>query len=183
MSYKWYVLQVYSGFEEKVAELIRTDLEKEGMENEVTEIFVPKESHKQVKNGNVSIVERKIHQGYIYIRMKFSEKLYDLIKKINKVSGFLGGVKASGLGVSEPLSVMQKEIDEIKKLLDVGVEEKPVSFEYSVGEKVQVLEGPFQSFTGIIQEIDDIKSRLKVVISIFNRETFIDLSSEQIKKV
>ena len=182
MKAKWYIVQVYSGFEEKVAEAIRADSSKEGLSDQIEEIFIPKENAKQVKNGSVDYVERKIHQGYLYVKMIFSEKLYSLIKNVNKVSGFLGGNKSSKSGVSEPLSVSEREISAIKQLLDVKSEEKALSSFYGVGDRVQVLEGPFQSFTGLIQEVDDLKARLKVAISIFNRETLIDLNSDQIKK-
>jgi transcriptional antiterminator NusG len=183
MTAKWYILQVYSNFEDKVAEALTVNAEKDGVSHLIEEIFIPKEIVKQVKNGKTIQVEKRLFQGYLYLKCDLKNELHDVIKKIPRVSNFLGATKTNS-GKTDPTPVSEKEIAKIKELVDV----KTVSavnniIHFDVGEKVQVIDGPFQSFFGIIKEIDIDRFRLKLSISIFNRDTPVDLEYHQVKKI
>lgn len=181
MTAKWYILQVYSNFEDKVAEALTFNSEKDGASHLIEEIFIPKETVKQVRNGKVTEVERKLFQGYLYLKCQLQNELHDVIRKIPRVSGFLGTDKANNR--TDPLPVPQHEIDRIKQLVDASKEQATNVIHFDVGEKVQVIDGPFQSFSGIIKEVDADRLRLKLSISIFNRDTPVDLEYHQVKKV
>ena len=182
MSAKWYILQVYSNFEDKVGQTLLANSEKEGLSHLVEEVFIPKEAVKQIKNGKAIYVERKLYQGYIYVKIDLTDSLYNVIRDIPRVSGFLGANK-SGVGRLDPIPVSEKEIKRIKDVVSHRSEASVSAFSFDVGEKVQVIDGPFQSFSGFVEGVDIERERLKLSISIFNRETPVELEYHQVKKV
>ena len=179
---KWYILQVYSNFEDKVGQALLENAEKEGLDNRVEEVFVPKETIKQVKNGKAVEVEKKLYQGYLYLKIDLNDALYNLIRDIPRVSGFLGANK-TGLGRVAPIPVSDKEIEKIKDVVSNREEVNTTTIAFEVGEKVTVTDGPFQSFSGFVEGVDVERARLKLSISIFNRETPVELEYHQVKKV
>ena len=171
----WYIVQAYSGFEKKVVESIKDILSKNKLESHLDEILVPTHQVTEVKKGKRTKKERKYFPGYILIRVDLNKQIYHLIKNLQKVSGFLGSADKPS-----PLSD-----DEIKRILgqvsESAINQKSgISFE--IGEKVKVCDGPFASFNGLIEEIDEEKSRLKVSVSIFGRATPVDLEFIQVEK-
>ena len=171
----WYIVQAYSGFEKKVAETIKEELKKNKLESKIGEILIPTHQITQVKKGKRTKKESKYFPGYVLIKLDLTNQIYHLIKNLAKVSGFLGsGDKATPISDSE-----------IKRILgqvsETAVSQKTgISFE--IGEKVKVCDGPFASFNGLIEEIDEEKSRLKVSVSIFGRATPVDLEFNQVEK-
>ena len=171
----WYIVQAYSGFEKKVVESIKDILSKNKLESHLDEILVPTHQVTEVKKGKRTKKERKYFPGYILIRVDLNKQIFHLIKNLQKVSGFLGSADKPS-----PLSD-----DEIKRILgqvsESAINQKSgISFE--IGEKVKVCDGPFASFNGLVEEIDEDKSRLKVSVSIFGRPTPVDLDFNQVEK-
>ena len=171
----WYIVQTFSGFEQKVAESLKDIIKKKSLDDKIEEVLVPMHEVTQVKRGKRVQRKKKYFPSYVLVRMELSKELYHMIKNINKVTGFLG----SG---GSPVPVPEKEIDKIIGRIKEGslVPEPKVSFD--IGEQVKVCEGPFASFNGIVEEVDEEKSRLKVSVSIFGRPTPIDLEYNQVEK-
>lgn len=181
MTAKWYILQVYSNFEDKVSETLTMNAEKDGVSHLIEEIFIPKEIVKEVKNGKIVQTEKRLFQGYVYLKCDLKSQLHDVIRKIPRVSGFLGTNKTNGR--ADPLPVPEKEVMRIKQLMDTSKVQAVDVITFDIGEKVQVIDGPFQSFFGLVKEVDADRLRLKLSISIFNRDTPVDLEYHQVKKV
>ena len=171
----WYIVQAYSGFEKKVVESIKDELKKHKLSNKLEEILVPTHQVTEVKKGKRTKKEKKFFPGYVLIKLELTKEIYHMIKNLQKVSGFLG----SG---EKPTPISDNEIKRILgQVSDNAVIQKAgVSFE--IGEKVKVCDGPFASFNGLIEEIDEEKSRLKVSVSIFGRATPVDLEFNQVEK-
>ena len=172
---RWYVLHAYSGYEQKVADSIVDQASKLGISEHVEEVSVPTQSLVEVKRGVRINSERKIFPGYILIKMTLNDDTWHIIKNTPKLSGFLG---TKGI----PVPVSDKEVEKILGQIKDGVAQPKSGVEYSVGEKVQVIDGPFASFTGLVEDIDEDKSRLKVSVSIFGRPTPVDLEYNQVEK-
>ena len=171
----WYIIQSHSSFENKVASQIREEAEKSKILDKIEDIIVPTHDITEVKRGKRVQRKKKYFPGYILIKSEMDNQLYHLIKNLKKVSGFLGS-KGS------PVPVSQKEIDKILGNIKDGVAQAKTGIEYSVGEKVQVIDGPFASFSGMVEDIDEEKLRLKVSVSIFGRPTPVDLEYNQVEK-
>ena len=171
----WYIVQSHSSFENKVAQLIKEEAEKAKISDKIEEIIVPTHDITEVKRGKRVQRKRKYFPGYVLIKSEMDNNIYHLIKNIKKVSGFLGS-KGS------PVPVSDKEIEKILGQIKDGVVQPKSGIEYSVGEKVQVIDGPFASFTGLVEDIDEEKSRLKVSVSIFGRPTPVELEYNQVEK-
>ena len=171
----WYIVQAYSGFEKKVVEPIKEILKKHKLAENLEEILVPTHQVTEVKKGKRTKKEKKFFPGYVLIKLELTKEIYHMIKNLQKVSGFLG----SG---EKPTPISDNEIKRILgQVSDNAVIQKAgVSFE--IGEKVKVCDGPFASFNGLIEEIDEEKSRLKVSVSIFGRATPVDLEFNQVEK-
>ena len=171
----WYIVQAYSGFEKKVVEAIKDELKKHKLSDKLSEILVPTHQVTEVKKGKRTKKEKKFFPGYVLIKLELTKEIYHMIKNLQKVSGFLG----SG---EKPTPISDNEIKRILgQVSDNAVIQKAgVSFE--IGEKVKVCDGPFASFNGLIEEIDEEKSRLKVSVSIFGRATPVDLEFNQVEK-
>jgi len=172
----WYIVQSHSNFENKVAELIKEESQKAKISDKVEEIVVPTHDVTEVKRGKRIQRKKKYFPGYVLIKAEMDNELYHLIKNLKRVSGFLGSK-----GV--PVPVSDNEIERILGQIKDGVAQPKSGIEYVIGEKVQVVDGPFASFTGMVEDIDEEKSRLKVSVSIFGRPTPVDLEYNQVEKV
>ncbi len=172
----WYIVQSYSSFENKVAQLIKDEAQKAKVSDKIEEIIVPTHDITEVKRGKRVQRKKKYFPGYVLIKSEMDNNIYHMIKNIKKVSGFLG---SKGM----PVPVSDKEIEKILGQIKDGVVQPKSSVDYSVGEKVQVIDGPFASFSGLVEDIDEIKSRLKVSVSIFGRPTPVDLDYNQVEKI
>jgi transcription termination/antitermination protein NusG len=182
MAFKWYVVQVYASFEDKVAQMIQENVKKEALEDTLSEILIPSEAVKVVKRGKLIERSRRLHQGYVYIHANLTDKLYHVITQIPRVSGFLSAAYTKGAAKKRPLEVSEREIQAIRLMISDICEDKSHQIRFEIGEKVQITDGPFQSFVGYIQEIDVSKLRLKLSVSIFNRDTPVELEFHQVKK-
>ena len=172
----WYIVQSYSSFENKVAQLIKEEAEKAKISEKIEEIIVPTHDITEVKRGKRVQRKKKYFPGYVLIKSEMDNNIYHMIKGIKKVSGFLG-YKGT------PVPVSDKEVEKILGQIKDGVAQPGSSIEYNIGEKVQVIDGPFASFNGLVEEIDEDKSRLKVSVSIFGRPTPVDLEYHQVEKI
>jgi len=172
---KWYIVQSHSNFENKVAGLIKEGAEKAKISEKIDQIVVPTHDITEVKRGKRVQRKRKYFPSYILVKMEMNKELYHMIKNIQKVTGFLGTAGA-------PVPVSDKEIDKILGQIKDGVAQPKSAIEYNIGEKVQVIDGPFASFTGLVEDIDEEKLRLKVSVSIFGRPTPVDLEYNQVEK-
>ena len=171
----WYIVQTFSGFEQKVAETLKEIIKTKELNDKISDVLVPMHEVTEVKRGKRVQRKKKYFPSYVLVKMEMNKQIYHMIKNIQKVTGFLG--KAG-----EPARVSDKEIDKILGNIKEGslVPEPTVSFD--IGEQVKVCEGPFSSFTGLVEEIDEEKSRLKVSVSIFGRPTPIELEYNQVEK-
>ena len=175
MAMRWYVLHVYSGFEKKVAESIKEQAEKKGWGNWVGEVLVPTETVVDVQKGKKVESERKFFPGYVLIQMEMNDDTWHMIKQTPKTTGFLGGKK--------PVAMTQKEAEHVMQQMQEGFEKPRSRVVYETGEQVRVIDGPFASFTGVIDEVDTEKTRMKVSVTIFGRPTSVDLDFAQVEKV
>lgn len=175
MTAQWYIVHAYSNFEKKVADAIRQTAAEKGLTENFEEILVPTEDVVEVRRGRKINSERKFFPGYVLVKMDMTDEAYHLVKDTPKVTGFLG----SG---NKPLPVTQKEIDRIIGQIEEGVERPRPSVTYEIGESVRVIDGPFASFSGIVEEVEEEKARLKVAVSIFGRATPVELEYAQVEK-
>jgi transcriptional antiterminator NusG len=171
----WYIIQSHSGFENKVAQLIKEEAKKAEISEKIEEIIIPTHDVTEVKRGKRVQRKKKYFPGYVLIKSEMDMNIYHMIKNIKKVSGFLGS-KGS------PIPVSDKEIEKILGQIKDGVAQPQSAIEYNIGEKVQVIDGPFASFNGLIEDIDEEKLRLKVSVLIFGRPTPVDLEYNQVEK-
>ena len=171
----WYIVQAYSGFEKKVVESIKDILVKNKLESHVGEMLVPTQEVTEVKKGKRTKKERKYFPGYVLLKVELTKQIYHLIKNLTKVSGFLG----SG---DKPTPISDTEIQRILGQVSENADSQKSGISFEIGEKVKVCDGPFASFNGLIEEIDEEKSRLKVSVSIFGRATPVDLEFNQVEK-
>jgi len=171
----WYIVQSHSNFENKVAGLIKEEAEKANISEKIDEIVVPTHDVTEVKRGKRIQRKKKYFPGYVLIKTEMDNDLYHMIKNLKRVSGFLG---SKGI----PVPVSDKEIEKILGQIKDGVAQPKSGIEYIIGEKVQVVDGPFASFSGMVEEIDEEKLRLKVSVSIFGRPTPVDLEYNQVEK-
>ena len=175
MAARWYVLHVYSGFEAKVAEAIRDKAQKQGIEDRIEDIMVPTEEVVEIKRGQKVNSERKVFPGYVLAKMDMSDQIWHLVKDTPKVTGFLGGG-------NKPVPISEKEAARLMTQLQEGIEKPRAAITFEIGEKVKVMEGPFASFEGLVEEIDEAKGRVKVSVSIFGRATPVELEFGQVEK-
>jgi transcriptional antiterminator NusG len=176
MAMRWYVLHVYSGFENKVAEAIKDKAKKKGLEDKVEDIMVPKEEIVEVKRGQKVNTERKVFPGYVLAKIDMNDDVWHMIKDTPKVTGFLGAS-------NKPAPISEKEAARLIQQLQEGVERPRSSITFDIGEEVKVSEGPFASFNGTVEEVDEEKGRLKVSVSIFGRATPVELEFGQVEKM
>ena len=172
----WYVIHVYSGFENKVAQSIREQARQKGVEDQIVDVQVPTEEVVRVRRGTKVSSERKFFPGYVLVKMELTDQAYHLIKNTPKVTGFLG----SG---SKPMPVSEREVARIIGAIEEGVERPKPTIMFEIGEQVKVTDGPFASFNGSVEDVDEERARLKVTVSIFGRATPVELEYSQVEKV
>jgi transcriptional antiterminator NusG len=175
MTARWYIVHVYSGFENKVAAAIHEQAEANGLDDDIEEVMVPTEEVVQMRRGQKVNAERKFFPGYVLVKMNLSDEAYHLIKDTTKVTGFLG----TG---GRPSPISEAEAQRIMHQVQEGIERPKPSITFEVGEQVRVCDGPFASFNGLVEEIDEERARLKVSVSIFGRATPVELEYGQVEK-
>jgi transcription termination/antitermination protein NusG len=176
MTSRWYAVHAYSNFERKVAESIREQAKQRGLADLFEEILVPTEKVVEVRRGRKVDAERKFFPGYVLVKMKLTDDAYHLIKNTPKVTGFLGSD-------NKPMPLSDAEADRIIHQVQEGIERPKPSVSFEVGEQVRVSDGPFASFNGTVEEVDEARSRLKVAVSIFGRATPVELEFGQVEKL
>ena len=175
MARRWYSVSVLSNFEKKIAEQIRTSVIEAGLEGEIEEVLVPTEEVIEVRRGKKVTTERRFMPGYVLVRMEMSDQGYHLINSMNRVTGFLGPQ-------GRPMPMRDAEVNAILNRVQEGEEAPRTLLTFEVGEKVKVNDGPFEDFDGLVEFVDDANQRLKVTVSIFGRETPVELEFTQVSK-
>ena len=171
----WYIVQTFSGFEQKVAETLKDLIQKKKLDDKINEVLVPTHEVTVVKKGKRVQKKKKYFPSYLLVRMEMNKELYHMIKDIQKVTGFLGTT-------GNPVPVSDIEIGKILGNIKEGSLSPEPSLSFEVGEQVKVCEGPFASFSGLVEEVDEDKLKLKVAVSIFGRPTPIELEYSQVEK-
>jgi transcriptional antiterminator NusG len=175
MTARWYVVNVYSGSEKKVAESIREQAVLKKMDDRILEVLVPTEQVVEVRKGTKVNAEHKFFPGYILVKMEMSDDTWHVVKDTPRVSGFLGSR-------NKPQAISENEVKRIMEQIEEGIERPTTQVYFEVGEQVRVTDGPFASFVGVVEEVDNEKSRLKVSVSIFGRYTPVELEFSQVEK-
>ncbi len=176
MAKRWYVVHVYSGFEKKIAQQIKEDAARKGLADLIDEVLVPAEEVVELRRGQKVNAERKFFPGYVLAKMEMTDETWHLVKDTPKVTGFLGTKL-------RPSPITESEADRILKQSAEGVENRRPAILFEIGEQVRVADGPFTSFNGTIEDIDEEKGRVKVSVSIFGRSTPVELEYGQVEKV
>ena len=175
MAARWYIVHVYSGFESKVANSIQEQAALRSLDDNIQEIMVPTEEVVQIRRGQKINAERKFFPGYVLVKMELSDEAYHLIKDTPKVTGFLGTA-------GNPSPISEAEAQRVMRQVQEGIERPKPSITFEVGEQVRVSDGPFASFNGMVEEVDEERARLKVSVSIFGRATPVELEYGQVEK-
>jgi len=173
---RWYIVHAYSNFEKKVQESIREQAKQRGLDDHFEEILVPVETVTEMRRGRKVNAERKFFPGYVLVKMDLTDEDYHLIKNTPKVTGFLGSD-------NKPMPITEAEANRILHQVQEGIERPKPSVSFEVGEQVRVSDGPFASFNGVVEEVDEARSRVKVAVSIFGRATPVELEFGQVEKL
>ena len=173
---RWYIVHAYSNFEKKVAESIREQAKQRNLEDHFEQVMVPTETVTEVRRGRKVNAERKFFPGYVLVKMNLTDEVYHLIKNTPKVTGFLGSD-------NKPMPITEAEANRILHQVQEGIERPKPAVSFEVGEQVRVSDGPFASFNGTVEEVDEARSRVKVAVSIFGRATPVELEFGQVEKL
>jgi len=176
MEKRWYIVHAYSNFERKVADSIREKAQAAGLSDLFDEILVPTEKVVEMRRGRKVDAERKFFPGYVLVKMALTDEAYHLIKNTPKVTGFLGSD-------NKPMPISEQEAQRILQQVQEGVERPKPSIHFEIGEQVRVADGPFASFNGLVEEVDEVRARVKVAVSIFGRATPVELEYGQVEKL
>ena len=175
MAMRWYSVSVLSNYEKKVMASINESIALHGLEDQIEQVLVPTEEVVEVRRGKKVQTERRFMPGYVLVRMEMTDKAYHMIKDTNRVTGFLGQQ-------GKPMPLRDSEVAEILNQVEEGLEKPRSLLSFEVGEKVNVNDGPFEGFSGLVEEVDDVNARLKVTVSIFGRATPVELEYTQVQK-
>lgn len=175
MAQRWYIIHAHSGFEKKVAQTIKEQAAQHGLSEQIVDVVVPVEEVMEVRRGKKVSAERKFFPGYVLVKMELNDETWHLVKNTAKVTGFLGGG-------GKPHPISDAEADNIFRQVKEGIDHPKHSISFEVGESVKVTEGPFESFVGVVEEVDDDESKVKVSVSIFGRATPVELGFGQVEK-
>ncbi|HQT66922.1 MAG: transcription termination/antitermination protein NusG [Rhodospirillales bacterium 20-60-12] len=176
MAKRWYVLHVYSGFEKKIATQIKETAEQKGLAGQIDEVMVPAEEVVEIRRSQKINTERKFFPGYVLVKMELTDETWHLVRDIPKVTGFLGAKM-------KPSPISDAEADRMLRQAQEGTEHRRPAILFEVGEQVRVADGPFTSFNGIVEDVDEEKGRVKVSVSIFGRSTPVELEYGQVEKL
>jgi transcriptional antiterminator NusG len=175
MAKQWYVVQVYSNFEDKVETMLRENIERAGLSDKFGEIMVPREEVVELKDGQKVTSQRKFFPGYILVEMDMNDETWHVVKGTRQVSGFLGSA-------NKPRPMPKHEVDALVRQIEEGIERPKPKVMFDVGDAVRVMDGPFASFNGVVEEVMADKAKLKVSVSIFGRPTPVELEFIQVEK-
>ena len=178
MAFRWYIVHAYSGFEKKVAQAIKEQAVQNNIADLIEDVVVPVEEVTEVRRGKKVAAERKFFPGYVMVKMELTDATWHMIKNTAKVTGFLGHG-----GKGKPVPITEKEADAIFAQVREGIDHPKSQISFEIGENVKIVDGPFESFVGLIEGVDEEKSRVKVSVSIFGRATPVDLEYGQVEKV
>ena len=178
MAARWYIVHAHSGFEKKVAQAIKEQAVQKNLTDKIEEVVVPVEEVTEVRRGKKVASERKFFPGYVMVKMELTDPTWHMVKNTAKVTGFLGGGKGG-----RPVPITEKEADAIFAQVREGIDHPKSSVVFEVGENVKIIDGPFDTFVGLVEGVDEEKHRVKVSVSIFGRATPVDLDYSQVEKV
>jgi transcriptional antiterminator NusG len=173
---KWYIIHTYSGFEQKVKEAIKERAKSRGLEHLVSEVLVPTETVEEMVKGERKLSHRKFYPGYVLVRMELTDESWHLVKDTPKVTGFVGSKE-------EPVAIPEEDAQKIIAQMQEGVLRPKPKIKFETGDKVQVNDGPFANFTGVVDEVRPDRGRVRVMISVFGRPTPVELEFTQIEKI
>ena len=176
MALQWYVIHVYSGFERKVAQSIEEQAKQAGMTDVIERVLVPIEEVVEIRRGTKVNAERKFFPGYVLVNMEMTDETWHLVKNTPKVTGFLGGR-------GRPTPISEAEAERIMRQVQEGIERPKPAITFEIGEQVRVCDGPFNSFNGFVEDVDEERARVKVAVSIFGRATPVELEYSQVEKL
>ncbi len=178
MAFRWYIVHAHSGFEKKIAQSIKEQAAQKNISHLIEDVVVPVEEVTEIRRGKKVASERKFFPGYVMVKMELTDETWHMVKNTAKVTGFLGGG-----GKGRPVPITEKEAESIFAQVREGIEHPHAMVHFESGESVKIVDGPFESFVGLVESVDEEKQRVKVSVTIFGRATPVDLEFSQVEKV